>query len=96
MVLVLPLIIFSSAGLLGFAFMYRSVPVALLNFCALLTIGFFLQPWSVFSPPLVVEDNSNWRCILLIWFVFLVISILALAILFIRKKKHHRHRRYTF
>lgn len=98
MVLVLPLIVFLSSALLGFAIFYRSVPMASLNVCALITIGFFLQPWSLFSPPLVVEDNSNWRWVIFIWFAFLVISILAVPVLFIVKKKrhHHKHRRYTF
>jgi len=96
MVLVLPLIVFSSAGFLGFAMLYKSAPVALLNFCVLLLIGFFLQPWQFFSPPPLIEDISRWKLVVLAWFIFFLISIVALVVLSIKSRKRHKHRRYTF
>lgn len=96
MVLVLPLIVFASAGLLGFALLYKSAPVALINFCVLLLIGFFLQPWQVFSPPPDLADIFRWKLVLLVWLVFFLISIVALSVMSVMSKKRHRHRRYTF
>ena len=96
MVLVLPLIVFSSAGFLGFAMFYKSAPVALLNFCVLLLIGYFLEPWQVFSPPPDIMDVSRWKLVIAVWLVFVLISIVATLVLFIIGRKRHRHRRYTF
>jgi len=95
-ILVLPAIVFSSAVLLCFAVWFKSVPSALLNLCTLALIGLFLELWANFSSYPIIEDLFSYRLVLGVWLTFFFIGITALIILMFYKKRHHRHRHYTF
>lgn len=92
----LMLIILLSTSLLGFACLYKSVPIAILNICALLLIGPFLQPWLVYSPPLTIEDVPSWRRLLLVWFLYLLAAIVATVVIHLINKRRQKRGRHPF